>query len=158
MNTKTLKELKTKDDIRDLMARYVRHADNKEWEKLAGLFVPDGTFTPLNVEGLPILTMVGRDQIFQTIWESVGNATAIHHLFSYEVDIQSDDHVNGVFAMEDYLIRPEDQQAHEKPDAGEQQFKSMHGFGHYHVEFIKVDGEWSIAGLVQTRIKLDFTY
>src|SRR5258707_1107615 len=33
-------------EIREVMARYARHADHKEFEDLAGLFTPDGTFTP----------------------------------------------------------------------------------------------------------------
>jgi hypothetical protein len=35
-------------------------------------------------------------------------------------------------------------------------FTRMHGFGHYHDTYRKIDGAWRIAGCKLTRIRLDF--
>ena len=150
-------QLLVSDNIRDLMARYVRHADNKQWHDLASLFTPDGSFTPLNVGGKPLTEMSGREQIASKISTSVGRAIAIHHLFSYEVEVISEDKAKGIFSMEDYLIRPEDEEIKQIPGSAIPAFRKMHGYGHYHGEYVKVKGIWQISRLVQTRIKLDFT-
>jgi len=46
-----VEKLVTINEIREVMARYARHADHKEFQDLAGLFTPDGTFMriPVNV-------------------------------------------------------------------------------------------------------------
>ncbi|MCF2505276.1 nuclear transport factor 2 family protein [Dyadobacter sp. CY107] len=153
-----MEELKAKDQIRELMARYVRYADEKNWTDLASLFTPEGSFTPLNVNGQPLVQMQGRQQIAQTILEAVGQATAIHHLFSYEITLDTAEQATGIFSMEDQLIRNQDNSTPIHASSVIPAFKTMHGFGHYHANFIKIGAAWYIEKLVQTRIKLDFTY
>jgi len=145
-----------KDEIRELMARYVRYADEKNWQKLAELFTPQGRFTPLNVSGEELVRMEGRQEIARTIHNSVGEATAIHHLFSYEIQVASAESAKGIFSMEDYLIRPESEIPATHQTGNMPRFRTMHGFGHYHADFVKVGKNWQIEQLVQTRIKLDF--
>ena len=94
-------------EIREVMARYARHADHKEFEDLAGLFTPDGTFTPHNVDDSVWMHMKGREGIAKTISESVGNAQVLHQLFSYETEILSPTSATSVVSMADMLIRPE---------------------------------------------------
>lgn len=151
-------KLNIKDEIRELMARYVRNADKKDWTMLASLFTPNGVFTPLNVEGEPLIVMEGRKHIAETINKSVGTATAIHHLFSYEIDVISESEAKGIFSMEDYLIRPEAEEISQTTHGNIPAFKTLHGYGHYHGNYVKIDGIWYIEKLIQTRIKLDFTY
>jgi len=64
-------------EIREVMARYARHADHKEFEDLARLFTPDGTFTPHKVDGTVWIHMEGRESIAETITKSVGDAQVI---------------------------------------------------------------------------------
>jgi len=148
----------TVEEIRALMARYVYLADSKDWKSLSDLFTSEGTFTPLDVSGDPIIEMKGRESISSTISSSVKDAVAIHHLFSYEVDVLSTENATGIFAMEDYLIFPESTIQNNLKDGEGKQFKSLHGFGHYHGKFIKLDDQWYISQLIQTRLKLDLTY
>ncbi len=55
--------------------------------------------------------------------------------------------------MEDLIRRPA------RTDAdGEPQFTEMHGYGHYRPRFTKTHGEWKIAELVLTRVRVDLTY
>jgi hypothetical protein len=141
------------EETRRLMARYAYLADQKDWSALAQLFAPDGRFEPHLPDGSVWVMMTGRDQISSTLSSSSGpRDVLIHHLFSYEVDVQPPDSAHGVFAMEDLIFRPEDEQ----PPA-EFPFRRMHGYGHYHADFIRCQEEWQIARLVQTRQRLDFT-
>ncbi|WP_431961766.1 nuclear transport factor 2 family protein [Actinacidiphila sp. bgisy160] len=142
------------EELRRLMARYVRYADQKRWQDLAALFTPDGTFTPHKPDGSVWLRMNGRADIAATIGGSSGpDDVLVHHLFSDEIDVESATGARGTWSMEDIITRPED--AETNPDFP---FKGMHGFGHYHARFVKADGAWYIAELEQTRLRLDFTY
>jgi hypothetical protein len=67
-----LERLVAIDQIRDLMARYARYADGKQWGDLARLFLPGGTFQPLDVEGNPLRPVVaGRDEIAHAVGATV---------------------------------------------------------------------------------------
>lgn len=150
----TLERLSITEDVRRLMARYVRYADNQRWHDLANLFTEDGTFTPHKPDGSVWLRMNGRDEISATVGASGGpGVTLIHHLFSDEIDVDSETSAQGVFAMEDIVTRPEDAEVSEAIP-----FRRMHGFGHYHARFARTDGSWRIAELTQTRVRLDFTH
>jgi hypothetical protein len=142
------------ENLRRLMARYVYSADRQRWPELTALFTPDGTFTPHNVDGSVLRRMTGREEIAASIAASVGpGAVVIHHLFSDEIDVDSAASAHGVFAMEDLISRPAS-----TDESGRAQFTSMHGYGHYRPRFTKADGRWYISELVQTRLRLDFTY
>jgi hypothetical protein len=149
-----VERLEIVEDTRRLMADYVRHADHHQWQDLADLFTPDGTFTPYKPDGSVLLRMAGRDQIAATL--GAGNRpddVLIHHLFSDQIDVATADSARGVFAMEDLIFRSDDSE----PPA-DLPFKTLHGYGHYHAHFVRAGGSWSIAKLIQTRLKLDFTY
>lgn len=150
----THERLATVEDLRRLMARYVRYADHQRWQDLADLFTPDGTFTPYKPDGSVWLRMEGREQIVATVGASGGpGVVLVHHLFSDEIDVDSPTTAHGVWAMEDIVTRPEDAPASEAVS-----FTGMHGYGHYHARFVRTGGSWRIAELKQTRIRLDLTY
>jgi len=150
----TAERLAIIEDVRHVMARYARYADNHRWQDLADLFTPDATYTPYKPDGTPWLRMEGREGIVSNLVSAnTPDDTLIHHLFSYEIDVDSENSASGVWAMEDLIFRPEDAE----PPA-DFPFKTMHGFGHYRGRFVKVDGSWYIAELEQTRLRLDFTY
>jgi hypothetical protein len=67
--------------IREVMAKYARLADEKNFSALSELFVPDGTFISKKVNGDNVASLKGRKEIAETITARVGRATAIHHLF-----------------------------------------------------------------------------
>ncbi|MEV0846288.1 nuclear transport factor 2 family protein [Streptomyces sp. NPDC049954] len=149
-----IERLSITEDLRRLMARYVRTADLQRWEELASLFTDDGTFTPHDVDGSVARRMAGRSQIAESIAASVGpGAVVVHHLFSDEIDVETETSARAVWAMEDLIKRP----ASTGPD-GRPRFTSMHGFGHYRPRFTKVDGVWKISELVLTRVRMDIAY
>jgi SnoaL-like domain len=153
-----IERLTITEEIRRVMARYVRYADYQRWEDLAGLFTPAGTFTPLKPDGSVWLSMSGRAEIAKTLAGTAGPGDVyIHHLGSSEIDAESANSASGIFNMEDKIFRAERGEGQRSGIAGEADFSKMEGYGHYHGEFVKIDGAWYIAKLTQTRLRLDFT-
>ncbi|MGW5557011.1 nuclear transport factor 2 family protein [Micromonospora sp. NPDC003944] len=152
-----LERLTIIEDLRRVMARYVRYADHHRFEDLAGLFTPDGTFTPYKPDGSMWMRMEGREGIASSIGgRNLPGDVLIHHIFSNEIDVLSETTARGTWAMEDLISRVEREGMADGPDGPTP--KGMHGFGHYHANFVKVDGSWFIAELTQTRLRIDFTY
>ena len=60
--------------------------------------------------------------------------------------------------MEDIVTRPDDEPLPAPVDGAPKPFRGLHGYGHYHGRYVLVEDAWRIAELVQTRLKLDFTY
>lgn len=136
------------EQIRDLKARYARLADTKQWAEVAALFTTDAVMRFYDVEG-KLVNEVTAPNFAAVIGGRIGAGQPIHHLFSHEIAFPSDDTATAIWAMEDRIYH--DRTAH--PEAP---FTSMHGFGHYHERYRRVDGEWRIAGFDQTRIRMEF--
>jgi hypothetical protein len=63
-----------------------------------------------------------------------------------EVEIISPSSARAIFAMEDLVYWP--------PEAP---FELMHGWGHYHETYGKIDNRWLIKTLVLTRLRVENT-
>jgi SnoaL-like domain len=135
------------DAVGQLKARYCRLADARMWAPFSELFMPDGSMKFYDAAGALASQAEGRPGIIEKLTLSVGSAQPIHHVFSGEIDVHSADMATAIWAMEDWIFRP----AGSAPD-----HKSMHGFGHYHETYRRVDGQWLIATLELRRLKLDF--
>ncbi|PPJ29638.1 nuclear transport factor 2 family protein [Nocardia nova] len=155
-----LETLNAIEDIRYLEARYARYADEKRWEDLAGLFTEDGWFRPQDADGTVIADMQGRADIAAQLGahNSGDDVQPLHQLLTHEIDIESDTEAKAIWAMADLIFRgdraiPEPQPADTIPP-----FRVMRGWGHYHVTYRKIDGQWLIDTRRQTRTRLEFTF
>jgi hypothetical protein len=147
------------EDIRRLEARYARYADEKRWTDLAGLFTEDGWFRPQDVDGNPIANMVGREDITTSLASrNSGDVQPIHQLFTHEIDIESATTASATWAMADLIFRGDSAMPEPGPNDALPPFRTLRGWGHYHVTYRKVGGHWLIATRVLTRTRLDFTY
>ena len=154
-----LEVLKATEAIRRVEARYAFYADHKRWRDLARLFTEDGVFRPLDQSGDELLRMTGREDISSSLAaHNSGDVQPIHQLFTHEIDIESSTSARGVWAMADFIFRAEGSTpvagANDKVPA----FKTMRGWGHYHVIYRKVNGLWLIADRVLTRTRLEYAY
>jgi SnoaL-like domain len=149
--------LKALEEIRRLEARYARFADEKRWTDLAGLFTVDGTFTPQGADGIPLAVMSGRQDIIDNLSAAMsGDVTPIHLLLTSEIDILSATTAHGIWAMADLVFRNDDLPVQADPTSDIPAFKTMRGWGHYHVDYLKIDGAWYVTKRVQTRTRLEF--
>jgi SnoaL-like domain len=151
----TLETLISIEEIRQLMARYARYADARQWDSLAGLFTPDGTFTSHAVDGGIVADMKGRQAIEETLAAvNAGDVVPIHMLLTSEIEPAGPDTAHGTYAMADLIYRGEGYTGGDGADLPD--FRVMRGWGHYDADFVKTDGEWRIRTLVQTRTRLEF--
>jgi len=157
-----MRDLETLDaieDIRALEARYARYADHKRWKDLAGLFTEDGWFRPLDAEGNEIAHMAGREDIATQLGaRNSGDVQPIHQLLTHEIEIESATTAKAIWAMADLIFRGDSAIPEQQPGDALPPFRALRGWGHYHVTYRKVDGQWLIATRTQTRTRLEFTY
>ena len=149
--------LKAVEEIRQVEARYARYADEKRWADLAGLFTADGTFTSLDAGGKPLAVMSGRQQITDSLAAATAGTTPVHMLLTSEIEILSPEAAHGIWAMADLVFRNDDPPVHAGVTGNVPAFKTMRGWGHYHVDYVKLDGAWYFSKRVQTRTRLEFS-
>jgi uncharacterized protein (TIGR02246 family) len=127
--------------IHQLKARYFRSMDTKDWAAMRHVFTDDVIIdTTQDAGGEPIQ---GGDEFMTFLEGVIGDVITVHHGHMPEITVTSPTTATGVWAMEDML---------RWPDGNE-----MHGYGHYHETYEKVDGEWRIKTLTLTRLRVDFT-
>ncbi len=150
-----LGRLTATEDVRRVMARYVYCADHHRWDELAALFTTEAPFTAYTVEGAVQAQMKGRDEIAHQLAErNHPDTVLVHHLFSSEIDIDTENSASGVWAMEDLISIPPGGEGDEKSSRP----TGMHGYGHYRVRFTRTNERWLITELRITRLRLDWAY
>ena len=132
--------------IKALKARYFRFVDTKDWNGLRAVFTDDAVIEiPENFEQSfevgPFVDMVEA---------ALANAISVHHGHMPEIEILSEDHARGIWAMNDML-------AFAPGDAGLTGASRIIGSGHYHESYRRIGTEWHIATLRLTRIHLQST-
>ena len=130
--------------IRRLKARYFRCVDTKDWQGFAALFAPDARFD-ISAD-MPGGVFVGPSAIAQVASGGLQGAVSAHLGHSPEIEITSDHTAEAIWGMED-LIRWD--------DAAASPLRSLHGFGHYHETYERLDGRWYIKSLCLRRLRLD---
>jgi uncharacterized protein (TIGR02246 family) len=133
----------TSDDITaitQLKARYCRTMDTKDWGAMRQLFADDVTIDTVESGGNVI---TGADQFMAFLKQSIADVLTVHHCHLPEIELTSPTTATAVWAMEDML---------RWPDGSE-----LHGYGHYHETYEKIDGRWYIKTLKLTRIRVDAT-
>lgn len=137
-----LERLIAVDAIGRLKARYFRCMDTKDWAGFAGVFAPDAVMDMQEEAGA---TIEGNEAIAAFVSGSVAEVVTVHHGHMAEITVTSPTEATGIWAMEDVLQWP--------PGSA---MVSMHGFGHYHERYVKLDGGWRIAHLRLSRLRRDF--
>lgn len=133
------------EDIKRLKARYYRSMDTKQWDGWNDVFAPDATLD--TTEEAPHLDIVvGRQNIIDFVSGQLDGVTTCHHGHMPEIELTSPTTANGIWAMEDHLW------VSEGHPLG---FRRMHGYGHYHETYEKIDGRWYIKTLKLTRLRVD---
>ena len=126
--------------IRQLKARYFRMMDTKDWAGMRKVFADD---VRMEVEDEGGVIHEGADDFMVFLTGVLEGVVTTHHGHMPEIEITSPTTATGIWAMEDML---------RWPDGTE-----MHGYGHYHETYVKIDGEWKIKSSHLTRLRTDFT-
>ena len=133
------------EDIRRLKAAYFRCMDTKDWDGFRDVFADDAEMD-MRAEAGDAGLVHGNQAIADFVRGAVGNVVTVHHGHMSEIEVTSPTTATGIWAMEDKLRWPSG------GSLGE-----MHGYGHYHETYAKVDGHWRIRTLTLTRLRVDFS-
>lgn len=132
--------------IRQLKARYFRLLDTKDWDAWRNVFTDDlevrTDSTPATPDK-PAISQVmpaGADAFIAMLRVHLAEAVTVHHGHMPEITLTGPDSATGIWAMEDIVEYPG---------------RRLHGFGHYHEDYTRVDGAWRIARLHLTRLRVD---
>jgi hypothetical protein len=152
-----LERLLAIEEIGQLKARYWRCMDTKDWDGLALVFAPDAVFDlrevdsvrhPLTGEWSPPYAGEeavhrGHAAVLKMIREAVSRLVTVHHGHMGEVEITSATTARAIWAMEDVI-----RNAPGEPE------RFMHGFGHYHDTYVRLDRGWAIQATRITRLSI----
>ena len=135
-------------EIQALKARYFRTMDTKDWAGLEAVFAPDlvADFRDSSPERNESLLTEGAAEYVANLAPLLQHVVTVHHGHSPEIEITSDTTAKGVWAMEDKLWTPE---------GGLLPFRVLHGFGHYHETYVRLDGQWRIKTIRLTRLHVE---
>lgn len=143
-----LRDMIEKDAIKQLKARYFRSVDTFDLDGWLSCFTEDCKLRfDLEVQRrsappVPIAEFEGHQQV-RDYWNSnTDRVESVHHGHMPEIEVLSDTEARAIWAMEDIV---------------EFTGSVLHGFGHYHETYRKDDGQWRIARLHLTRIRISQT-
>jgi uncharacterized protein (TIGR02246 family) len=126
--------------IKQLKARYFRTMDTKDWAGMREVFTDDVVMNTAESGG-GIVT--GADEFLAFLAATLEDAVTVHHGHMPEIDLTSATTARGIWALQDVIIWPDGTR--------------LHGYGHYHETYAKVDGEWRITSSTLTRLHMDLT-
>lgn len=133
------------ESIKQLKARYFRCMDTKDWEGWRRVFTDDASIefdlavSTLGRPGEPAPKLVGREAILAYVSQAFATNQTVHHGHTPEIELLSETRARGIWAMEDIV------------DDGD---RVVHGYGHYHETYEKVGGDWRIASVHLTRVRM----
>lgn len=136
------------EEIKQLKSRYLRYMDTKQWDSFRSLFCDDATIDTseamIDPHGqwdggrLPVVTPESMTTALRSRMEDV---FTLHHGHNPDIALVDSEHATGIWALEDIVRRPADCA-----------LPSFHGWGHYHEEYRKVNGQWRFAKVKVTRL------
>jgi hypothetical protein len=137
------------EQIKKLKARYFRNLDTKNWAEWRNVFADDltvrvdVTVTRRGQEAVTPPLPEGADAFVAHMSDYLDDAITVHHGHMPEIDVTGPDTARGIWAMEDVV---------EMTDG-----RMLRGYGHYHEEYRRQGGEWRIASIHLTRLRLDYS-
>jgi hypothetical protein len=138
-----IERLVAAEEIKQLKAHYFRYMDTKQWSGWAEVFTADAVMD-VSEEQVDQNIIKGRDKIIPFVSKVLEGVVTVHHGHMPEIEVTSPTTARGIWSMEDKLRWPNGK-------------TTLHGYGHYHETYEKVDGRWRIKTLKLTRLRIDRT-
>jgi uncharacterized protein (TIGR02246 family) len=126
--------------IKQLKARYFRTMDTKDWEGMRAVFCDDVVVDTTSSRGGVVK---GADTFMAFLRDALEDVVTVHHGHMPEIGFTSPTTAEGIWAMQDHLRWPNG--------------RELHGYGHYHETYERIDGEWRIKTMTLTRLRVDVT-
>ena len=136
--------------IKTTKARYFRCLDTKDLAGYASVFAPDAVMDmrgeSRDGEGL----VSGAGNIASFVLGSVSGLSTVHHGHMPEIEFSSDTSASVIWAMEDKLWKVDDA-------AAVVPFSTLHGYGHYHETYVRIEDQWLIRTMTLMRLRVDIS-
>lgn len=135
-------------EIMMLKARYFRTMDMKDWAGLEDVFTADliADFRDATPEHQPAMLIHGAKPYVANLAPMLADVVTVHHGHMPEITVEDQDRAHGIWAMEDWLWPAE---------TSALPFRRLHGWGHYHETYRRIGGEWKIASIRLTRLRVE---
>jgi hypothetical protein len=141
-----IERLMALEEIKQVKARYFRCMDTKDWAAFEAVFASDATADYSSEGDAKEWSASGAANIVALVRKIVDRAITVHHGHMAEIEMLSPTTARGIVAMEDLIWWP----------AGLRR-KTLHGWGHYHENYVKVGEKWLIKTLKLTRLRTEET-
>ena len=129
--------------VKQLKARYFRTMDTKDWAGMREVFAPD-VHIDVSADGAGVFD--DADSFMAMLEDVLRDVVTVHHGHMPEIELTSPTTATGLWAMEDRLRFPEGGPISE-----------LHGYGHYHETYVKLDDAWRIQSMRLDRLRRDVT-
>jgi hypothetical protein len=137
-----LQQLVDREAIKELKARYYRFADAGEWGALRELFTDD-----LEVDLAPGQQFHTADEYVSAARELVGSGVTVHQGHMPQITIVSPEQARGTWMLGVYVEWPSGSPDGERTGA--------RAYGYQRETYRKLGGEWKIARLHQSQLRID---
>jgi SnoaL-like domain len=133
------------EQIKTIKHQYCRLADTKQWQEWVTLFTDDyyaemigvprfKRDDPVNVVQHGIKDVVG-------LWSTaLAGITTIHQVMMPEITLTGPTTAQGIWSLHDILYMPTNR---------------FEGWGHYHEDYVKIDGKWKFKKVRTTRLHIE---
>jgi hypothetical protein len=143
-----IEELRAFEALKRLKAMYFYYVDMRDGDGWVSLWAPDSTFqweTEVSAggqDGKPMEKFTGPAGIRKIFDEMLAPSVSVHHGHMPILDLLSETEAKGIWAMEDIVTFPKGK---------------IHGWGHYHETYRKIDGVWKFQTVYLKRLRLEIT-
>jgi len=135
------------EEIGQVKAKYFYGLDHKDWDLWRReVWAPQGRLEVPEAD----MVLEPFDKVVEWVSRSVGDQVSVHHGHMPIFDFVSGTEARVIWAMEDRLYRS-------KEFPLEDGSTYLHGFGHYHETYVKLEQGWRILSSRLTRLRLKMT-
>ena len=135
------------EEIKQTKAKYFYGLDHKDWELWRReVWAPHGRLEVPEAN----LVLEPFDKVVEWVSQSVGDQVSVHHGHMPIIEFTSDTEAKVLWAMEDRLYRTKEYPL-------EDGSTYLHGFGHYHETYVKLEAGWRIQSSQLTRLRVEMT-
>jgi len=122
--------------------------DTKDWAGLECVFAADlvADFRESTGGFDPSMLTEGAGPYVRMLAPILQDLITVHHGHMPEINVESATSASGVWAMEDKLWVPEGSQL---------PFRWLHGYGHYHERYVRLDDGWRIQQIRLSRLRVE---
>ena len=128
--------------IRQLKSRYFRLMDTQQWEAWKDCFTDDVSAfyegaPRVNPDAPTDIGCEGKQALIDGVSQLMEGAVSMHQGFMPEIELTSATTAKAIWAMFDYVRLPT---------------CAFKGWGHYHEEYVKENGQWKMKKIHLTRL------